>query len=282
MKKFFYIILTCTFLSSCSEYHKALKNTDIGVKFKEGEKQYNEGNYERANKLFADIVPAYRGKPQAEKLMYLYSKSFYEMEEWYLASYQFERFVSAYPNSEKLEEALFLSGKSAYLLTPVYSKEQHETREAIDKLQTFINAYPESDYLQEANALVKELDFKLEKKAFEIGKQYNTIADYTGDYEAPIKSMEDFIFNFPASQYREEAFFIKFDSAYNLAIKSVLNKKKERLEAAVIQYNAFKKSYNNSEFLEEANRMYEEIQIELEYYTIETTAATTTITTTKS
>lgn len=280
MKKLLYIILTCTFLSSCSEYHKALKNTDISVKYKEGEKQFDEGNYERANKLFAEIVPAYRGKPQAEKLMYLYSKSFYEMEEWYLASYQFERFVGAYPNSEKVEEAAFLSGKSAFLLTPVYSKDQHETQEAIDKLQTFINTFPQSEYLSEANILVKELDLKLEKKAFEIAKQYNKIADYTGDYEAPIKAMEDFIFNFPASQYREEAFFIKFDSAYNLAMKSVLYKKKERLDGAVTQYIAFKKSYNNSEYLEEANQMYEDIQIELEFYTIET--ATTSTTTTKS
>lgn len=276
MKKLLYIILTCTFLSSCSEYHKALKNTDISVKYKEGEKQFDEGNYERANKLFAEIVPAYRGKPQAEKLMYLYSKTFYEMEEWYLASYQFERFVGAYPNSEKIEEASFLSGKSAYLLTPVYSKEQHETIEAIDKLQTFINTFPDSEYLPEANKLVKELDFKLEKKAFEIGKQYNTIADYNGDYNAAIKAMEDFIFNFPASQYREEAFFIKFDSAYNLAIKSVFSKKQERLEDAIAHYNAFMRYYSNSEYADEVNAMYEEILIELEFYTIETTTTTTT------
>ena len=80
--------------------------------------------------------------------------------------------------------------------------------------------------------------------------------------------MEDFIFNFPASQYREEAFFIKFDSAYNLAMKSVLYKKKERLDGAVTQYNAFMKSFGNSEYLDQANKMYEDIQIELEIYTI--------------
>ncbi|WP_223033246.1 outer membrane protein assembly factor BamD [Hanstruepera marina] len=267
MRKFLYIILTCTFLSSCSEYQKALKTTDIGTKFKEGEKQYDAGKFEKANKLFAAIVPSYRGKPQAEKLMYLYSKTFYEMEEWYLASYQFERFVGAYPNSEKLEEASFLGAKSAYNLAPVYTKEQHETRDALDKLQAFINAYPQSEYLPEANQLVKELDFKLERKAFEIAKQYNAIAGYTGDYTAPIKAMEDFIFNFPASKYREEAFFIKFDSAYNLAINSVLYKRQERLEEAITHYLTFKKSYSGSEYMEEANQMYEEIQSELQNYT---------------
>lgn len=266
MRKFFYIILTSTFLTSCGEYHKALKSTDVGVKFKEGEKQFEAGKYERANKLFAAIVPSYRGKPQAEKLMFLYSKTFYEMEDWYLATYQFDRFVGAYPNSEKLEEASFLSAKSAYLLTPVYSKEQHETRDALDKFQSFINNFPNSEHIPEANKLVKELDFKLEQKAFDIAKQYNTIAGFTRDYVAPIKAMEDFIFNFPASQFREEAFFIKFDSAYNLAVNSVLEKKYERLQDAEIHYLAFKKSYPDSEFIDEANRMYEDIKTELENY----------------
>mgnify|MGYP000215202107 CR=1 FL=1 len=267
MRKFLYTILTFTFLTSCGEYQKALKTTDIGTKFKEGEKQYNAGKFERANKLFAAIVPSYRGKPQAEKLMFLYSKTFYEMEEWYLASYQFERFVGAYPNSEKIEEASFLGAKSAYLLTPVYTKDQHETQDALDKFQSFINNFPDSEYIPEANKLVQELDFKLEQKAFDIAKQYNTIAGYTADYNASVKAMENFIFDFPASQFREEAFFIKFDSAYNLAINSVLYKKEERLKDAVTHYLSFKKSYPNSEFMDEANRMYEEIRTELENYT---------------
>lgn len=266
MKKLFYIFITCTLLSSCSEYQKALKGTDIGTKYKEGEKQFEKGKYAKANKLFEQIIPNYRGKPQAEKLTYLHAKAYYEMEEWYLASYQFERFVASYPSSEKVEEASFLGAKSAYMLSPVYSKEQHETKEAINKLQSFINLYPESEYLAEANKLVKELDFKLEKKAFDIAKQYNTIAGYTADYNAPIQAIDAFIFDFPGSVFREEALFIKFDSAYKLAMNSVYHKKQERLENAKTYYNNFKTSYANSEFIEEANRMNEEIENELKNF----------------
>lgn len=266
MKKFLYIILTCTVLSSCSEYQKALKAEDIATKFKVGEELYNEGKFTKANKLFAQIVPNYRGKPQAEKLMYLYSKSFYEMEDWHLSSYQFERFVSGYPNSEKVEEASFLEAKSAYLLSTVYTKEQHETKHAIEKLQNFINTYPESEFLKEANTMVRELDFNLERKAFEIAKQYNTIAGYTADYQAPIKAMDNFIFNFPGSSFREEALYIKFDSAYHLAINSVSYKKQERLENAKTYYNSFKKSYANSKFIAQADKMIVEIENELKNY----------------
>lgn len=266
MKKFFYIILTCTLLSSCSEYQKALKSTDVATKFTTGEALYDAGKYTKANKLFEDILPVYRGKPQAEKLSYLNSKCYYEQKDWYLASYHFERFVDAYPNSEKVEEAAFLSAKSAYMLSPVFSKEQQETKEAIDKFQTFINLYPESEYLPEANKLVKELDFKLETKAFSVAKQYNTIAGFTRDFNAPIKAIDNFIFDFPGTIYREEAYFIRFDSAYQLAINSVLSKKEQRLKDARSYYYSFKSSYANSEYLEKADKMVEEIEKELENY----------------
>ena len=262
MNKFFYILLLVAILTSCSEYHKVLKAPDVGAKFKLGEKLYNEGKYEKANKLFAQIVPNYRGKPQAEKLMYLHAYSFYKIADYYVAGYQFERFVSSYPRSEKLEESAFLSVKSYYMLSPVYSKSQKETKEAIEKLQEFINLFPNSDYLAEANEMMKELVFKLEKKAFEIAKQYNTISDY----EASMKSFENFVFEYPGSTLREDALFYRFDSAYKLAINSVERKRQERLIIAKDYYNTFKNSYANSEHSAEVDEMALVLDEELKEY----------------
>lgn len=262
MKKFFYILLVFTVLSSCNEYQKVLKSEDIATKFKMGETLYNEGKFAKANRLFAQIVPNYRGKPQAEKLMFLYSNSFYEMKDYYVAGYQFERFATSYPNSEKAEEASFLSAKSYSKLSPVYTKDQKETTEAIDKLQTFINAFPESEYVSDANKLVQELDFKLENKAFSIAKQYNTISDY----EASIKSFDNFIFDFPGSSLRENALFFRFDSAYKLAMNSVERKKEGRLNKAIDYYESFKESYSNSEYSEQIDNMAGELNDALKKY----------------
>ena len=265
MRNLFYILVTCAVLSSCSEYQKVLKNEDIAPKFKMGEDLYNEGKFEKANKLFAQIVPDYRGKPQAEKLMYLYSNSFYQMRDYYVAGYQFERFAASYPKSEKLEEASFLGAKSYYMLSPAYTKDQKETKEAIEKLQNFINAFPESEFASEANKLVKELDYKLEKKAYSIAKQYNHISDY----QASIKSFDNFLFEFPGSSLREDALFYRLDSAYKLAINSVEYKKEVRLKAAKEYYNAFKKAFVNSERIEEVDTMALSIDEELKKLSIE-------------
>ncbi|PWH82103.1 outer membrane protein assembly factor BamD [Algibacter marinivivus] len=275
MNKFFYILLVFAVLSSCSEYQKVLKADGEGAiakKFKLGEALYDEGKFDKANRLFAQIVPNYRGKPQAEKLMYLYSNTFYQMKDYYVAGYQFERFASSYPKSEKLEEASFLGAKSYYQLSPIYSKDQKETKEAIEKLQEFINLFPNSKYVADANKLIQELDFKLEKKAYEVAKQYNQISDYP----ASVRSFDNFIFEFPGSKLREDALFYRLDSAYKLAINSVEYKntlrnglvhlKKERLETAKEYSEAFKQAYSSSKHIEDVNKMSSEINSELKSY----------------
>ena len=129
MKRLIYILVILVTFSSCNEYQKALKAEDIATKFKLGTELYEAEKYNKANRLFVQIVPKYRGKPQAQKLMYMYCMTFYKTRDYYTANYQMERFVSSYPNSEKVQEIAFLSAKSYYHLSPIYTKEQKETTE---------------------------------------------------------------------------------------------------------------------------------------------------------
>ncbi len=255
MKKLIYILVVIITFSSCNEYQKALKSEDVATKFKLGTELYDAEKYNKANRLFVQIVPKYRGKPQAQKLMYMYSMTFYKMREYYTSNYQFERFVSAYPESEKVQEVAYLGAKSYYHLSPVYTKEQKETLEAIEKLQDFINRFPDSEYLSEANTLVKELEYKLENKAYSIAKQYNSIQDF----QASIKSFDNFILEFPGTSLKENAMFYRFDSAYKLAINSVPWKKEERLNTAITYFNSLNKAYANSKHKELAIKMQEEL-----------------------
>jgi len=228
---------------------------------------YEGGKFSKANRLFLQIVPKYRGKPQAEKLMYMYGKTFYETKQYLAAGYQLSRFEKSYPKSEKVEEIAFLAAKSYYDVSPVYSKEQQETVEALEKLQLFVNKYPDSEYLPKANELIKELDYKLERKAFEIAKQYNQIAYFeSSDYEAAIKAFDNFLADHPGTSFREEAMFFRLDSAYKLGINSIESKKETRLNTAINYYNSFKKFYPNSEFNKEADKMNEEMTIALQQY----------------
>ena len=88
MNKYFSILLLLIVFSSCSEYQKALKKDDNALKYEVATKQYDNAKYTKAIRLFEQIATTYRGKPQAEKLFYMFSQSYFKTKQYYLAGYQ--------------------------------------------------------------------------------------------------------------------------------------------------------------------------------------------------
>ncbi|SFU73418.1 outer membrane protein assembly factor BamD [Pustulibacterium marinum] len=259
MRKIVYLIAIAIAFTSCSEYQKALKSEDTGVKYTMAEQLYNEGKYSKANRLFEQILPKYVGKPQGERVMYMYADAAYQVNDYYLAAYQFERFANSYPKSSKAQEAAYLSAKATYLTSPKFSLDQTETYDALNKLQNYINKYPNSEYLQETNQLVQDLTQKLEKKDLEIAKQYKK----TFKYKSSIKSIENFLVDYPGSELKEEALFVKLEATYELAVNSFEYLIKDRLEQAQEAYDDLIKYYPNTSFSDEATKIQESITEEL-------------------
>ena len=251
-----FIILCITVLfSSCGEYQKVLRKDDMATKYVFADSLYKKGKYKKALKLMEQLMPAYRGKPQAEKLTFIYANTYYELGDYYLAGYQFERFTQAYPQSDSVEVAFFKSAKSFYNLSERYSLDQRETHKGLNKLQDFINTYPDSEKREEANTLVVELRTKLEKKEFEVAKQYYHIERY----KAAIESFDNFIADNPGTIFREEAFVFRLKSAYKLAINSIPSLVEERLQTAKKFYNSYQKYYKDGSLLEDANEISQDI-----------------------
>jgi outer membrane protein assembly factor BamD len=262
MKNLLYTFLLVAFFSSCSEYQKAIKSEDVEVKTKMATKKYEAGKYEKAIRLFEQVSPVLKGKPEAENVFYMFSQSYYKTEQYYLSGYQFESFAALYPKSKNAEEAAFLGAKSYSKLSPVYSLDQVDTDKAINKLQDFINKYPNSQYLADANVVVKELREKLEKKAFEIAKQYNTIEDY----KSAIKALDNFIADYPGTPYKEQALFYKLNASYQLAINSVPSKMEDRLNVAKAAQEALLNFNANTEYKKIADQMLVRIDKDLQQF----------------
>lgn len=263
MKKIILLVSVIFLFTSCGEYQKVLKSKDSGLKYSTAEKLYNEAKeedsrrkYRKALRLFEQLVPEYRGKPQGQKMMFLFADTYYELDDYFLAGYQFERFVETYPESEKLEEAAFKGAKSYYFLSPPYYLDQTETQKGISKLQEFINRFPESEKMDEANALVTELRVKLEKKAYEIAKQYH----HTESYIAAMTAFDNFILEYPGSPFREQAFYYRLESAYLYAINSYAYAMPERLAKARDYFEDYQRYYPEGKFIGLANEALKDIE----------------------
>jgi len=233
---------------SCNEYQKLLNETENdSAKYAAAENYYNQGEFRRANALIEQLIPSFRGKPQGERLVFFFANSYFEINTYYSAAIQFENFIKSYPNSQRIQEAYFMEAKSYFMLSPLYTLDQEDTYTGIDKLQIFINRFPNSEYVAEALDLMEILQNKLEKKEFEVSKQYHTIRDFN----SAIKALDNFIADNPGTIFREEALYFRWLSQFEIAINSIESRINERVTELERSLTNFLRYYPETIFAED-------------------------------
>ena len=140
-----------------------------------------------------------------------------------------------------------MEAKSYFMLSPLYTLDQEDTFTGIDKLQVFINRFPNSEYLTEALELMEQLQNKIEKKEFEISKQYYTIRDYS----SAIKSLDNFIADNPGTIFREEALYFRWLSQYEIAINSIESRINDRITELERSLENFLRYYPDTIFIDD-------------------------------
>jgi outer membrane protein assembly factor BamD len=140
-----FVFCIAILFTSCSEYQEVYRSDNVTAKYSLADSLYKAGKYKKALKLMEQVVPAYRGKPQAERLMFIYSDTYFRMGDFYLAGYQFERFETSYPKSDSVETASFKSAKSYYELSPRFSLDQADTKKSLRQaagIYQYISQHP--------------------------------------------------------------------------------------------------------------------------------------------
>ena len=248
MSRLFLLILLSFLMVSCNDYQKLLNSSENEVdKYNAAEEYYENGEFRRANALIEQIIPSYRGKPQGERLVFFFANSYFETRSYYSAAIQFENFIKSYPNSQRIQEAYFMEAKSYFMLSPLYTLDQDDTFTGIDKLQVFINRFPNSEYVAEALELIEQLQNKIEKKEFEVSKQYYTIRDYS----SAIKSLDNFIADNPGTIFREEALYYRWLSQYEIAVNSIESRINERVTELERSLENFLRYYPDTIFIDD-------------------------------
>lgn len=255
-----FVFVLLVLVSGCTEYQKVLKSSDINLKYDKAMEYYDEGEYLKAYPLFEDLIAIYRGTEKAENLYYRYAYSDFYLGDYLLAAHRFSQFVKTFPTSKYAEECQFMIGYCNYLNSPKYSLDQTNTYKAINELQLFTNLYPNSELKDSCNTLVDELIDKLAKKNFEIAMHYL----HTEDYKSGIVAFQNFLDDFPDTEYREVAEFNMLKAYADLAKNSVESKKMQRIEDSLEAYVNFVDSFPDGKYIRRAEAIYAEMLKEKE------------------
>lgn len=238
--------------TSCrTNYEQIRTSNDPELILKTANEYYDNEDYFKAQGLYDIVIPFYRGKSEAQELFYRYAYTYFNTDEYILASHYFGSFAKTFYDSPKKEESEFMEAYSQYKLSPNHRLDQSYSQKAIEAFQQFANAHPLSPRVEQCNMLIDEMREKMEIKALDQGKLYIKLHQY----QAATKSLENMLKDFPETSRGAEIRYLIIKSNFNLATKSIFTKQQERFEETIRKINQFKKKYSSSNYLAEIERI---------------------------
>jgi outer membrane protein assembly factor BamD len=226
------------------------------MKLDKAREYYDKGQYIKSSQLYDELIPVVKGTERAEEVYYYYTWSEYRMGDLLLSQYHFKNYTRQFPTGKHVEECYFMNALCFFLTSPNYKLDQASTKNAIKEFQSFIDAYPQSSRMDTCNLLIDKLRDKLERKDYEIIKQYYKLMEFYHDPMATVVAGKNFIKEYPSSNYNEEMYYLIIDSYYRLAVKSIPSKKADRLDGAIENYVKFIDLYPKSLYLSRAEVIY--------------------------
>ena len=251
---FFFSI--CAILVACSNYNQIVKGDDYDEKFVVANELFDDAKYDRCIVLYEQVYQHSPKTDQGEAAYYRLAKSYYLMNDYYMAGYYFGAYTERFPYSVKNEEALFLLALCSVKNSPNWTLDQTETLIAINNVQDFVDRYPASNLIDSCNRVIDRLRFKLEQK------DYHKVALYakTENYRSAMTAADIFNDAYPRSIYREEIKYLAIINNHLLANNSIESKKNDRIEQTIERYRNFAVEFPSSAYLKELEELYNRIK----------------------
>ena len=259
MKKYISLLVLSVILMSCkTEMDQAMKSADKDFILKVANEKFTKKKWADALALYDRLPNLVAGTDDAPNVVFNSAYANYYDKNYRLAANQFKNFVISFPQDPRKEEAAYLSALCYYEGSLQYNLDQSNTESAITELQNFLNEYPDSERSKNITQLVDELTYKLEFKAFENAKQYFRM----GEFKAAAVTFENVLEDFPATKLRPKIYDIILKSKYELAVNSIYDLKKERLDASASYAKRVSAELPNSEYSKTADDLYAKLEDE--------------------
>lgn len=269
IRNIIFLLLACLAgFTSCGEYNRVLKSTDVDEKYEYAKVYYDKGKYMRAATLLTDVVPIYRGTEEAENAMWLLGMSYFKSKNYLEAGEYFARYANNYPRGKHVMEARFNVCYGDYVDSPDARLDQTVTLRAIKEIDQFIDLYPRSALSDSATIMRLELTDKLCYKEYLSSMLYLDLGSYMGfnHYESAVITARNAQNEYPYSKYREDLAYVIFKARYEAAINSIDEKKEDRTREAYDEYYTFINEYPEGKYSKEVNHLFERVKKQMQQY----------------
>lgn len=196
-------------------YNQALANLDAGRmveasrKFEAVDRQHPYSEYARRS-LVMNAFTNYRQGNYAEAIS------------------AGQRYVTLYPSSDDAAYAQYIIGLSYFRQINDVTRDQRESRRAIEAMQEVVDRWPESEYVEDARAKMRFARDQLAGKEMQVGRYYLERREYI----AAIRRFRNVVELFADSRHVEEALSRLTETYYAMGLTS-----EAQTAAAVLGHN---------------------------------------------
>ncbi len=248
---------------SCkSEYDTLLNSNDVDQKYTAAFDFFNHGKYNKAAKLFESLAILTNGTSKDDTVQFYWGMSNYRFKDYYTAETNFAKFLTNFPRSPFADEAAFLRIDCLYRSTLRSELDQKPTYSALAVIAQYMTDNPKSTHASTCDRMVKELNERLDRKAYDNAKLYYKMEDYRASRVAFRNILKDDADNI----YREDILYYIAKSSYKFAQLSVESKQKERYLTFVDDYYNFIGEMPDSAYRRELDVLYKRSQKALGRY----------------
>lgn len=184
-------------------YNQALANLDAG-------------RLKEATKKFEAIDRQHPYTEWARKALVMGAFTNYRQAKYDEAVNMANRYVTLYPTSKEAAYAYYIIGLSYFRQIPEVTRDQKDTKRAVDALQEVIDRYPNSEYVSDAKDKIRFAREQLSGKEMQVGRYYLERRQYL----AAINRFKEVIEDYSNTNQIEEALYRLVEANISLGIAS--------------------------------------------------------------
>ncbi len=172
MFRFFLVIVLVFSFVSCSEKPRYTKDL-----LQKGMKAYQSNNYKKAKDYLKQAIYESKGATPEDimKAKFALADTYFKLKMYVDAIVEFEEFISLYPTSPRVPEALYKLAVSYLKISPSPDRDLTYVKKAEEKAEEIINNYPFSKFVDYAKKIIEKAKRKEAKHYILIAKLYENL-----------------------------------------------------------------------------------------------------------
>ncbi|MEM1377776.1 MAG: outer membrane protein assembly factor BamD [Pseudomonadota bacterium] len=181
------VVVSLAALGACSKDNETIDLQNYAatiepadVLYNQGLANMNSGNMREAARKFAAVDRQHPYSDFARKANVMAAFVSYRMGNFDDAIQASRRFVNLYPSHEDAAYAQYIIGLSYFKQMPEVTRDQRDTRLALQNLNELIERYPGSIYEEDAKKRIRMARDQLAGKEMQVGRYYLERREYAG------------------------------------------------------------------------------------------------------